>query len=241
MGNQNQKIAKANNLIEFQDHVRVVQELINNYKFDGKSPNFKSKLEVMEPDIFKDTFWKLLTKVNCLIYTEDPNNKSDTNNKILQATLTYGQFYAFYSAIREYTGSFKQNKDKESIVLTKDGNTKEISSKKSKPKEIENIILQTENNSSSSGIVTIEETSKGQEEDEDKLCPICFDNQADNVSGECMHAFCSDCIEEWRGKSNTCPLCRVEDPETGDNDFFLLNGQVGIIEFLQKTIVQITK
>jgi hypothetical protein len=41
-------------------------------------------------------------------------------------------------------------------------------------------------------------------------CPICLDIISDNVGLECLHSFCSKCINKWKEKSNKCPICRQE-------------------------------
>lgn len=30
----------------------------------------------------------------------------------------------------------------------------------------------------------------------------------------CYHAFCKECIEDWRSRDPTCPLCRAENDES---------------------------
>lgn len=41
-------------------------------------------------------------------------------------------------------------------------------------------------------------------------CPICLEDQIKNPSilHPCMHTFCSECINEWLGRSQQCPLCK---------------------------------
>lgn len=44
-------------------------------------------------------------------------------------------------------------------------------------------------------------------------CVICLKKYHDIDSGElvsCNHKFCFDCILEWSGYNNTCPLCRTK-------------------------------
>eukprot|EP00521_Asterionellopsis_glacialis_P009446 CAMPEP_0195287438 /NCGR_PEP_ID=MMETSP0707-20130614/4498_1 /TAXON_ID=33640 /ORGANISM="Asterionellopsis glacialis, Strain CCMP134" /LENGTH=366 /DNA_ID=CAMNT_0040347191 /DNA_START=327 /DNA_END=1427 /DNA_ORIENTATION=+ len=62
--------------------------------------------------------------------------------------------------------------------------------------------------------------------DEDKECPICFeefavgDKVAWSISGECHHVFHMDCIKSWLLRHTECPCCRrmymPVDHETSD-------------------------
>jgi hypothetical protein len=54
---------------------------------------------------------------------------------------------------------------------------------------------------------------------EDEICFICEKNTS-NILLECMHQFCSNCIETWLfKKKNDCPLCRKNiDLKTYDKD-----------------------
>lgn len=42
-------------------------------------------------------------------------------------------------------------------------------------------------------------------------CPICRDNLNQNIfiTTCCHHAFCRDCLNRWRVRSDTCPCCRA--------------------------------
>ena len=42
-----------------------------------------------------------------------------------------------------------------------------------------------------------------------EFCPICLDNFQDNnvTKTDCGHYFCSSCINTWKQKTNTCPMC----------------------------------
>ena len=43
----------------------------------------------------------------------------------------------------------------------------------------------------------------------DNLCPICLDNDIDEMEQTfCGHVFCSSCIKTWLKQNNCCPLCR---------------------------------
>jgi len=39
-------------------------------------------------------------------------------------------------------------------------------------------------------------------------CPICLQEIKNSFQLECMHSFCQICINIWKDKSNTCPVCR---------------------------------
>ena len=67
------------------------------------------------------------------------------------------------------------------------------------------IIFSCNNSSSEVTIVNITlkpyNTIKSNEE-----CPICYNNIC-NVSTECKHKFCQNCIDKWLEKNITCPIC----------------------------------
>jgi len=42
-------------------------------------------------------------------------------------------------------------------------------------------------------------------------CSICLNNLGFNYTSlECSHNFHSNCINEWRDRNNTCPICRTD-------------------------------
>ena len=52
-------------------------------------------------------------------------------------------------------------------------------------------------------------------------CCICMDRPIERVL-TCFHAYCDSCIDEWKEKEDTCPLCRQK--ENGKGDFDLIRG-----------------
>ncbi len=45
------------------------------------------------------------------------------------------------------------------------------------------------------------------------LCTICYEsNSFDIINTKCNHIFHNKCLIKWCKISNTCPVCRVEDP-----------------------------
>ena len=42
-----------------------------------------------------------------------------------------------------------------------------------------------------------------------ETCSICYSENSDVIT-DCKHQFCSDCIEKWLARKNTCPICRKE-------------------------------
>ncbi len=47
---------------------------------------------------------------------------------------------------------------------------------------------------------------------DDKNCPICNEKITDinKIELECMHIFCTICIEKWFKSKKSCPVCREE-------------------------------
>ena len=45
-----------------------------------------------------------------------------------------------------------------------------------------------------------------------ELCSICFENlEKGNIYGtSCGHVYHARCIQEWKTKNTTCPLCRQD-------------------------------
>ena len=53
-------------------------------------------------------------------------------------------------------------------------------------------------------IATIRERMK-----ENSLCPVCYSEMTERVMMKCCRqVFCTPCIEAWRLRSETCPMCR---------------------------------
>ena len=52
------------------------------------------------------------------------------------------------------------------------------------------------------------------------ICCICLERQIECVLS-CFHAYCRECIDEWKQRDPTCPLCREQ--ETSQGGFDLLN------------------
>lgn len=40
------------------------------------------------------------------------------------------------------------------------------------------------------------------------MCIICMERPNEAVI-DCMHRYCSQCLDEWNEKNSTCPLCRI--------------------------------
>ncbi|KAN0050353.1 hypothetical protein ACTA71_003472 [Dictyostelium dimigraforme] len=85
---------------------------------------------------------------------------------------------------------------------------------------------------------------KIEEEEEDNICPICFDKEATFVvSSDCFHAFCPQCAEDWKSRSNLCPLCRRENNNSNKLDFILIDQDINepLLDFISNILVQIKK
>lgn len=53
-------------------------------------------------------------------------------------------------------------------------------------------------------------------EEDDLLCPICYENGIEFGETVCGHSFCMDCIKLWLRNNKCCPYCRMELIEDGD-------------------------
>lgn len=47
-------------------------------------------------------------------------------------------------------------------------------------------------------------------------CIVCFANKP-TVVLPCAHAFCEECISQWKGRSDTCPVCRSSLKDEDEN------------------------
>jgi len=56
----------------------------------------------------------------------------------------------------------------------------------------------------------------------EKECTICMDRDSSLVL-PCFHSFCEQCINMWRTKSETCPICRVQMEGPTEECFVLAN------------------
>jgi len=61
----------------------------------------------------------------------------------------------------------------------------------------------------------VEVTKSGDEEElkedlafDENICAICFNARSD-LTLDCLHAFCTDCIQDWTDRQKECPLCRL--------------------------------
>ena len=64
------------------------------------------------------------------------------------------------------------------------------------------------------------ESNRGEEPvgtSELNICCICIERQVECVLS-CFHAYCYDCIENWRQRDSTCPLCREQESLSGSFD-----------------------
>ncbi|KAK5582260.1 hypothetical protein RB653_003843 [Dictyostelium firmibasis] len=108
---------------------------------------------------------------------------------------------------------------------------------------LNNIQLYFENEDSNNKNPTTEEKFKIEEDD--ILCPICYDKEATLiVSSDCFHAFCPQCAEDWGSRSNLCPLCRRENNNSNKLDFILIDQDIKnepILDFISNILVQIKK
>lgn len=52
-------------------------------------------------------------------------------------------------------------------------------------------------------------------------CPVCHQNhdldECVSIKGGCSHSFHEDCIEKWRRRNNSCPICRGQYPRLMDD------------------------
>ncbi|KAN0022344.1 hypothetical protein ACTFIU_004524 [Dictyostelium citrinum] len=108
---------------------------------------------------------------------------------------------------------------------------------------LNNIQLYFEKEDSKNKNTTTTTEEKFKFEDEN-LCPICFDKEATFVvSSDCFHAFCPECAEDWKSRSNLCPLCRRENNNSNKLDFILIEDikNEPLLDFISNILIQIKK
>lgn len=57
------------------------------------------------------------------------------------------------------------------------------------------------------------------------MCSICYDNTDNDkvILTLCMHKFHDQCLNTWTSINNTCPICRRDFTEMGNQVYALLN------------------
>ena len=57
--------------------------------------------------------------------------------------------------------------------------------------------------------------------EEDEKCGICleyyYNIKCEKETTPCLHTFCKNCLDDWRGIVTTCPICRKEIPKSLEN------------------------
>ncbi|KAF2068963.1 hypothetical protein CYY_009719 [Polysphondylium violaceum] len=221
MGNT-QPIKKAENIQEFQNVVLNTNELIKNSKESKSKIDIVLKADTPNADIFKDTIlWKLLTNVEIFIYNNDKSIGGTSGST------SHGS-----SRIKSTNNS---NNSRANIILYSKLSFGQFYVFLNSLTDYFKITQKTH------GLAALKQQQTLDEDD--KLCPICFDKEASSVSGECVHAFCDNCITEWRAKNNTCPLCRNE--LLDKSDFLLLESKNDydqqLVQYIQTLLAQIKK
>jgi len=56
--------------------------------------------------------------------------------------------------------------------------------------------------------------------DDEELCVVCMERPPKIVL-PCGHSFCKECISEWKGKSDTCPVCRASVTASGADEWVM--------------------
>jgi len=56
--------------------------------------------------------------------------------------------------------------------------------------------------------------------DEDELCVVCMERPPKIVL-PCGHSFCKECISEWKGRNDTCPVCRASVTASGADEWVM--------------------
>lgn len=59
--------------------------------------------------------------------------------------------------------------------------------------------------------------NKAAKDSEINICCICLENRIECVLS-CFHAYCRDCIDDWKTRDPTCPLCREQEKAYGGFD-----------------------
>ncbi|KAN0032419.1 hypothetical protein ACTFIV_006313 [Dictyostelium citrinum] len=109
---------------------------------------------------------------------------------------------------------------------------------------LNNIQLYFEKEDSKNKNTTTTTTEEKFKFEDENLCPICFDKEATFVvSSDCFHAFCPECAEDWKSRSNLCPLCRRENNNSNKLDFILIEDikNEPLLDFISNILIQIKK
>ncbi|GAM18294.1 hypothetical protein SAMD00019534_014690 [Acytostelium subglobosum LB1] len=246
MGNSNSaSISRADTYEEFIKHVAEANKIL----FTLPDANGKIMcLSVSEMDLLKEGqfLWKLFVRVQVSLVNQQQQQQQqhqqqqqqqnqhqpklqqqqmkehDASNK-RHTVLKYNQFYDFKRVILDL---FEKCDD--SHLLEKENTNKEKGVDDTRPNNSIDV-TRLYNQMKMSGTWS-----------DSRECPICFEDDATCVA-PCAHAFCSKCINQWRERNNTCPICRMSgstDGVQGDLDFEIMDASPAeeLSNYLQKVI-----
>lgn len=61
----------------------------------------------------------------------------------------------------------------------------------------------------------LQAASQEQLEENDDICPICYQEMVEAVVMKCSHVFHRGCLQKWLTIQEKCPLCHVDLSDKG--------------------------
>eukprot|EP00003_Mantamonas_plastica_P004983 TRINITY_DN13999_c0_g1_i1.p2 TRINITY_DN13999_c0_g1~~TRINITY_DN13999_c0_g1_i1.p2 ORF type:complete len:173 (+),score=58.43 TRINITY_DN13999_c0_g1_i1:538-1056(+) len=77
------------------------------------------------------------------------------------------------------------------------------------------------------------------EDESEEMCIVCMENNPEVVLS-CAHSYCKSCIDEWKERSNTCPMCRAVADQEDEWDLVAKPSNKEVADFLNDYVDHVT-
>ncbi|XP_071956771.1 RING finger protein 141-like [Antedon mediterranea] len=173
--------------LKYEDFVDAVDNL-NKVTSDVSDSSGKGLVFAIKCHSDDTVLWKKTVRINCF--------KVDlTSGQILSTReLSLRQFITVFESIPQQIQAIKDEQNM--MIQSTSSHEPQIPADSSPPPEL----------CVSTLFLNIDQISK---EADDNECCICLDNRSEVILS-CTHSYCQKCIDQWKRKHSTCPLCRDE-------------------------------
>ena len=73
--------------------------------------------------------------------------------------------------------------------------------------------------------------------DDLNLCCICFENNVETLL-PCFHSYCYRCIDDWKLRDPTCPMCRQRNSNSSQDAFNFIDEKISVKEEIRIHLVK---